>query len=118
MNKLVLEIDSDMEDQYTVQEDLELFNELFAKVFPKGDVAMIGLNHGWRKLCGFRHPEYFSEGVSALSKATLDGQASFKVYIRRNKEYGYHIAVNTAHHDSPCWDEWTYMVRPKYLKSA
>jgi len=118
MNNLVLDIDSEMEDNYTVQEDLEVFNELFAKVFPKGEVAMIGKNHGWQKRSGYRLPEYFEEGVSALAKATLNGQASFKVYVRKNKEWGYHIAVNTAHHDSPVWEEWTYMVRPKYLKIA
>jgi hypothetical protein len=61
-------------------------------------------------------PEFFEQGIFALYKATLNGEASSKVYVRKNKEYGYHIAVNTAHHDSPMWDEWTYMVRPKYLK--
>jgi hypothetical protein len=118
MERPVIEIDADMEDQYTVEEDIELFNEIFAKVFPKGEVAMIAKNHGWRGLDGYRQPEFFNEGVSALSKATMNGKASFKVYVRRNKEYGHHIAVNTAHHDSPVWQEWTYMVRPKYLKMS
>jgi len=118
MNNLVLDVDSDLGNEYSVEEDLQFFNEVFAKVFPKGEVAMIAKNHGWRKLDGHRLPEFFEEGTSALAKATMNGKASFKVFVRKNKEYGYHIAVNTAHHDSPMWEEWTYMVRPKYLKIA
>lgn len=118
MNKQnpVIVVDADEIVSYMVEEDLEYFNELFAKVFPKGEVGMIGKNHGWRKQDGYRLPEIFKEGVQALSKATMNGQASFKVYVNRNSQYGYHIAINTAHHDSPVWEEWTYMVRPKYLK--
>jgi hypothetical protein len=112
----LIEVDADSSDEWFVDEELASFNELFNKVFPKGMVGMIAKNHGWRKLDGFRYPEFFKKGVSALSKCTLNGEASFKVFVRRNKEYGYHIAINTAHHDSPCWDEWTYLVRPKYVQ--
>jgi hypothetical protein len=118
MNNLVLQIDSDNEDRDEVEDAHLNFNDVFTKVFPKGIVAMIAKNHGWRKLDGYRTPEFFKTGIAAISKATLNGQASCRAYVRKNKEYGYHIAVNTAHHDSPVWDEWTYMVRPKYLKIA
>lgn len=117
MYKQILEIDPNQEDDWFVEEKLEQFNEVFAKVFPKGEVGMIAKNHGWQKLDGYRSVEYFNEGVSALSKATLNGKAHAKVYVGKNETYGYHIALNTAHHDSPCWDEWTYMVRPnRFMK--
>lgn len=114
MKNPVIEIDQDL-DQWEWDEKMDEFDYWFERVFPKGEVGMIGKNHGWRKLDGYRPVEFFNQGCRALGKAMVSG-ASAKVFLRRNSEYGYHIAINTAHHDSPCWDEWTYLVRPSKFK--
>jgi hypothetical protein len=81
----------------------EAINTLFEKIFPKGEVGMIAKNHGWRSLDGYRPVEYFVNGANAVRKAIVNG-ASVKVYVATNGEYGRHIAINTAHHDSPLWN--------------
>ena len=116
MSKPALELQPEMEE-WEYEDELMYFETLFDKVFPKGVVAMVAKNHGWRKLDGYRPAQEYSDGRYALFKAMVN-DASVRVYVRKNSEYGYHIALNTAHHDSPTWDEWTYLVRPKYLKTA
>ena len=114
--RLVAQYDSELcEHEWEFEYFLEIINEHFSKVFPKKEVAMIAKNHGWRKLNGYRTPEHFKNGSNALGKVMGGTAPSMKVYVAKNSEYGYHIAVNTAHHDSPMWDEWTYLIRPKYF---
>jgi len=115
--KLHSEYESSYDGDEWEQEDfLEGFNGLFEKVFPNGDIAMVAKNHGWRKLNGHRTPEFFANGTNALAKVVGNTDASIRIYTATNGEYGRHIAINTAHHDSPVWDEWTYLVRPARFK--
>jgi hypothetical protein len=119
--KLIAEYSPEWSDEEDNEHIWEFFEDevdyAFNKVFPKGDVGMIAKNHGWRGLDGYRPVEYYTNGSNAIRRAMVDG-ASVRVYVATNGEYGRHIAVNTAHHDSPTWGEWTYIVRPKYMKEV
>jgi hypothetical protein len=114
-------IDEDDCDDIVLEMNWEMFegdvNYAFDKVFPKGEVGMIAKNHGWRKLNGHRPVEHYENGIDAVRKAMVNG-AHAVVYIHTNAEYGRHIAINTAHHDSPTGDEWTYLVRPARFKEV
>jgi hypothetical protein len=119
--KLIAQYDPDWGDEEDYEDAWFWFEEevnyAFEKVFPKGEVGMIAKNHGWMKRDGYLPVENYANGMNAIRKAMVNG-ASVKVYVGTNGEYGRHIAINTAHHDSPCWDEWTYIVRPKYMKEV
>lgn len=61
-------------------------------------------NFGWQKLNG--HKEFMAETGTAIMQAILpDTSCTFKIY-----RYGKGFAVNNAHHDSPTWDEWYYIL--------
>jgi hypothetical protein len=96
----------------------ELFNYLFHKVFPKQSVFMLAKCHGWRGVDGYRHTRKYDSGAHILRSLNCGNATSFKIFSGVNKEYGRHIAINTAHHDSPCWKEWTYLIRPEKIKNS
>lgn len=61
-------------------------------------------NFGWQKLNGEK--EFPAKNGMDMLRAILpDTECTFKVY-----RFGKGYAVNNAHHDSPTWDEWYYIV--------
>jgi len=65
-------------------------------------------NFGWRSLDGVAESIVASNGKELLQKTLPKCECSFKIYDR-----GDHIAINNAHHDSPCFAEW-YYIWPKF----
>jgi hypothetical protein len=62
-------------------------------------------NFGWRSMDGFK--TFHAADGSGLMQAILPNTScTFRVY-----RYGRNgLAINNAHHDSPTWDEWYYIV--------
>ena len=59
---------------------------------------------GWRSLNGYK---IFSAttGKDLLRQVLPDTDCTFRVY-----RYGKGLAINNAHHDSPYWAEWYYIL--------
>jgi hypothetical protein len=94
--------------------------ELFQKVFPKGEVGIIGKNHGWAKRDGHKPVAVYGSGTEAIRACfPKTDDVLFRVYERKDSEYGHHIAVTTAHHDVPVLGtEWSYLLRPSKFEKA
>jgi hypothetical protein len=119
--KLLAEYDcqeaEDFEWDWETFEDDFTFH--FDKVFPKREIGMIAEGHGWMKRSGHR-PVCTLTAASALRKAIpASGDVSIRVYKAKDSDKGVHLAINTCHHDVPMWgQEWTYIVRPKYMEGV
>ena len=117
MNTLMLEYNT-TDDNWPWDFLVEDFESLFRSIFPKGDVSLLAMNHGWNHKNGYIPERHYDDPSNVLSKVMVSG-ASVRVYKRCNSEYGKHLAINTCHHDVPMWDqEWTYVVRPKYFEKG
>lgn len=62
------------------------------------------VNFGWRGVSG---EKYFiaDSGLKLLQEILPKTDCSFKVYKK-----GKGLAINNAHHDSPMWREWYYIM--------
>jgi len=61
-------------------------------------------NFGWRGQSGMKVFHGCHEGQELLREILPKTECSFKIYKR-----GQELAINNAHHDSPCWKEWYYV---------
>lgn len=66
-------------------------------------------NFGWRSLDGQKEVFYADTGEKLLQAILPNCECSFKIY--HNGKSG--LAINNAHHDSPCWAEWYYIEKGK-----
>ncbi len=81
-------------------------SELMREINPNGLDWTAGVeNFGWRKRNG-KATFQAETGLEFLRAILPDTDCTFKIYKRDGE-----IAINNAHHDSPCWAEW-YHIRP------
>jgi hypothetical protein len=79
------------------------------KVNPSGLWTASVKNFGWRGSDGQRDEFRADDGETLLFEILPQTECSFKIYA-----YGEDgIAINNAHHDSPVWKEWYYVVPSK-----
>ena len=81
----------------------DYLTELMAKNKHGGWVAEVK-NFGWRSLNGHKHFQAMT-GKSLLQAILPKTECTFKVF-----RYGKGLAINNAHHDSPTWNEWYYIL--------
>lgn len=62
-------------------------------------------NYGWIKKDGEKEIFFADTGKKLLQEILPDTECSFKIYKYKNG-----LAINNAHHDSPCWTEWYYVI--------
>ena len=119
MNKLIIE-GTNTGDELDWDNLSWEMNNLFVKVFPKKEVGSIAKGHGWRGLNGFIPVKKYNlqnDDNPIINCFPNGGECAFKIYEKRDKQYGHYLAINTVHHDSPIYGvEWSYIVRPKYMK--
>ena len=61
-------------------------------------------NFGWRALNGYKIFRA-DNGKELLRQVLPDTECTCKIF-----KYGNGLAINNAHHDSPCWAEWYYIL--------
>ena len=84
--------------------ECDALTELMKEKNPDGYWRAEVSNFGWRHQDG-KMPEFFCDkGDDLFEKILPKTDCTFKVYDREDC-----IAINNAHHDSPCWAEWYYI---------
>jgi len=86
--------------EYTIEALTEKMKEFHPVLWWKATVD----NFGWTGANGVTKPFFADTGDKLLRKVLPDTECSFKIYFRKDC-----IAINNAHHDSPCWNEWYYI---------
>jgi len=69
-------------------------------------------NFGWRSQNGYKILSA-TTGKALLRQVLPQTDCTLKVY-----RYGRGLAINNAHHESPCWSEWYYILPYKEAKAA
>jgi hypothetical protein len=96
----------DYDIQQVEWEDLlERLGEVMEERNPRNVWYIEGRRMGWRAQDGWQVAAVES-AKELLQKVLPNTDCTFKIY-----EYGGHgLAINNAHHDSPVWKEWYYLV--------
>ena len=106
MNKKDLIVESSSSSE-TWEDDVSLITSYMQKINPAGDWKARVKNFGWMNRDGVKEKFVSFCGGDLLSKILPKCDCSFKVYKYRKTG----IAVNNAHHDSPMWAEWYYVLK-------
>lgn len=105
--KIILEWNADSPEYTDWDEFCDELTNLIAKNQHGGWFAEVK-NFGWQKLNG--HKSFNAMNGKKFLSEILPARCEcyFKIY-----RYGNGFAINNAHHDSPMWDEWYYVVPRK-----
>jgi len=105
--------DSQDEVDFHWEMAMETLREHMQKVSPEGRWAARGINMGWQKREGYKEFDAV-EPAALLSEILPATEVEFRIHVRFHEERGEDFfAINSAHHDSPCWDEWFYVFNRK-----
>jgi len=103
--ELVLEGSNSCED-FEWEDLTDSLSELMKKINPGGYWFAKVSNFGWRSIGGHAFIRA-DNGRELLSKILPNTECNFKIHRMGKKG----IAINNAHHDSPCYAEW-YSIIP------
>ena len=121
------EIDSRVQDMLSsdscfMEDEFEKFsfsvNEIFSKVFKKGECAVAGKNTDWRGRSGHIPCAKYKDGMALLNAITpKSGDYTARVWECRNNMLGHYLTFIISHHDVPTGSS-CLVVRPKYFNTA